>query len=66
MREALKVGVSGVRGIVGDSLTPPVGLSFAQAFGTFVGRGPVNVGRDTRPSGEMLERAVVAGLISVG
>jgi len=66
MREALKVGVSGVRGVVGDSLTPPVVLSFAQAFGTFVGRGAVVVGRDTRPSGEMLERAVVAGLISVG
>lgn len=66
MREVLKVGVSGVRGIVGDSLTPSVVLSFAQAFGMFVGRGPVNVGRDTRPSGELLERAVVAGLISVG
>lgn len=66
MREALKVGVSGVRGVVGDSLTPPVVMGFVQAFGTFVGRGPVAVGRDTRPSGEALERAVAAGLISVG
>ena len=66
MKEALKVGVSGVRGVVGDSFTPQVAASFAQAFGTFVGRGAVVVGRDTRPSGMMIERAVVAGLQSVG
>ena len=66
MKEALKVGVSGVRGVVGDSLTPQVAASFAQAFGTFVGRGAVVVGRDTRPSGAMIERAVIAGLQSVG
>lgn len=66
MKEALKVGVSGVRGVVGDSFTPQVAASFAQAFGTFVGRGAVVVGRDTRPSGAMIEKAVVAGLQSVG
>lgn len=66
MKEALKVGVSGVRGVVGDSFTPQVAVSFAQAFGVFVGRGPVVVGRDTRPSGVMIEKAVVAGLQSVG
>lgn len=66
MRERLKVGVSGVRGVVGDSFTPQIAAGFAQAFGTFVGRGPVLVGRDTRPSGLMIEHAVVAGLQSVG
>ncbi len=66
MKEALKVGVSGVRGVVGDSFTPQVAASFAQAFGAFVGRGAVVVARDTRPSGAMIERAVVAGLQSVG
>lgn len=66
MKEALKVGVSGVRGIVGDSFTPQLAAGFAQAFGTFVGQGPVVVGRDTRPSGLMIEYAVVAGLQSVG
>jgi len=66
VKEALKVGVSGVRGVVGDSFTPQVATSFAQAFGTFVGRGAVVVGRDTRPSGVMIERAVVSGLLSVG
>ncbi|MCX7010759.1 MAG: hypothetical protein NTY53_26540 [Kiritimatiellaeota bacterium] len=66
MKESLKVGVSGVRGIVGESFTPQLAASFAQAFGTFGGRGPVVVGRDTRPSGIMLEQAVMAGLQSVG
>ena len=66
MKEALKVGVSGVRGVVGESFTPQLAAGFAQAFGTFVGQGPVLVGRDTRPSGFMLESAVVAGLQSVG
>lgn len=55
-----------MRGVVGDSFTPQLASSFAQAFGTFVGRGVVVVGRDTRPSGAMIERAVVAGLQSVG
>lgn len=66
MRETLKVSVSGVRGVVGRSFTPQIALSFAQAFGTFVGRGTVVVARDTRPSGAMFEQAVVAGLQSVG
>lgn len=66
MKESLKVGVSGVRGVVGESFTPQLAATFAQAFGTFVGRGPVVVGRDTRPSGPMLEQAVIAGLQSVG
>jgi phosphomannomutase len=66
MNQTLKVGISGVRGIVGESFTPQLAASFAQAFGTFTGRGPVLVGRDTRPSGPMFEQAVVAGLESVG
>ncbi len=66
MKESLKVGVSGVRGVVGESFTPQLAATFAQAFGAFVGRGPVVVGRDTRPSGPMLEQAVIAGLQSVG
>lgn len=66
MREALKVGVSGVRGIVGKSFSPQVATEFAQAFGTSVGRGPVVVGRDTRTTGQMVENAVIAGLQSVG
>lgn len=62
----LKVSVSGVRGIVGESLTVPLVSGFASAFGSYVGPGRIIVGRDTRPSGAMLEHAVIAGLLAVG
>jgi phosphomannomutase len=66
MKENLKIGVSGVRGVVGASFSPQLAISFAEAFGTLVGRGAVLIGRDTRPSGPMVEHAVVAGLMAVG
>ena len=62
----LKISVSGVRGIVGESLTPHLVTQFAQAFGSYIGRGDILVGRDTRTSGAMLEEAIVAGLLAVG
>ena len=62
----LKIGVSGVRGVVGESLSPVLVADFAAAFGEFAGGGRVLVGRDTRSSGEMYENAVAAGLLSVG
>ncbi len=66
MKETLKISVSGVRGVVGDSFSPQLAASFAQAFGAFVGQGDVMIARDTRKSGAMIEQAVVAGLMSVG
>lgn len=66
MKKGLKVGISGVRGVVGESFTPQLAASFAMAFGSYVRSGAVMVGRDTRPSGKMIEHAVVAGLQSVG
>ncbi|GAB4111253.1 MAG: phosphoglucosamine mutase [Acidobacteriota bacterium] len=63
---ALKIGVSGVRGIAGSALTPQIVTSFAAAFGTWCGKGEVVVGTDTRPSREMAACAVEAGLVSVG
>ena len=62
----LKISISGVRGVVGDSLTPRLVTRFAQAFATYVGSGRVVMGRDTRTSGEMVRQAVVAGLVSSG
>ena len=63
---ALMVSVSGVRGLVGETLTPAVALQFAQAYGTLLGGGRVAVGRDSRPSGEMYAAAVTAGLAAAG
>ncbi len=65
-RVNLKISVSGVRGTVGDSLTPSLVCGFAAAFGEYVGGGRVIIGRDTRNSGPMFEQAVVAGLLAVG
>jgi phosphomannomutase len=62
----LKISVSGIRGEIGEFLTPAVACDFAQAFGTYVGRGRVVLGRDTRTSGEMLEHAVTCGLLATG
>ncbi|MBI4874364.1 MAG: phosphoglucosamine mutase, partial [Acidobacteria bacterium] len=62
----LKIGVSGIRGVVGEFLTPTLACAFAQAFGTYVGAGRVVVGRDTRSSGPMLQHAVQCGLLAAG
>ncbi len=62
----LIVSVSGIRGIVGMSLTPEAATRFAGALGATVKGGRVVVGRDSRPSGEMLKHAVVAGLTAAG
>lgn len=62
----LKISISGVRGVVGDSLTPTLLTRFAQAFGTYVGARTIVIGRDPRTSGEMVKQAVIAGLLSSG
>jgi phosphomannomutase len=62
----LKISISGVRGVVGESLTPKLLTRFAQAFGTHTGPGTIVIGRDPRTSGEMVKHAVVAGILSTG
>jgi phosphomannomutase len=62
----LKIGASGVRGVVGDALTPELIVNFACAFGTWCGAGPVVIGRDTRRSSICFRAAVVSGLLSTG
>jgi phosphomannomutase len=70
MPSGLMVSVSGVRGRVGEALTPEVVTRFAAAFGAWAGArspgGPVVLGRDSRTSGPMFARAAAAGLMSVG
>jgi len=66
----LMVSVSGVRGRVGEALTPEVIARYAAGFGAWaIARGKgrtVVVGRDSRVSGPMYHRATVAALQSVG
>jgi len=60
------ISVAGVRGIVGESLTPPVLARFAAAFARELPAGPVVIGRDARLSGPMVLRAVAAGVTAAG
>jgi phosphomannomutase len=62
----LKIGVSGIRGVVGEFLTPALTAAFGRAFATYVGGGRVVVGRDTRSTGPMLQHAVQCGLLASG
>jgi phosphomannomutase len=64
--EPLKIGITGVRGVVGETLTPELVVRFAEAFGAYLDGSRVLVCRDPRPSGPMLQAAVTAGLLSVG
>ena len=62
----LKIGITGVRGIVGETFTPELAVEFAEAFGTYLDRGRILVCRDTRPTGPMIRSAVLAGLLAAG
>jgi len=62
----LIVGISGIRGLVGDTLTPDVAARFAMAYASSLEPRLVVLGRDTRPSGEALAAAVTAGLVAAG
>ena len=62
----LKIGIAGVRGVVGESFTPELIVSFAQAFATYMDGSRILVCRDTRPSGSMVQAAVSAGLLGAG
>jgi phosphomannomutase len=73
--DALMMGVSGLRGTIGGSLTPAVVMRWAAAYATYLkaSQSPVNgshfvvvVGRDTRPSGAFVRDAACAALAACG
>jgi len=59
-------GTDGVRGIVGEDLTPDLVERLGKAATLWTGRGRVLVGRDTRGSGPELEDALARGIVSAG
>ncbi len=63
-------GTDGIRGIANKELTPELAFRVGRAGGYVltkdVEKPKILVGRDTRISGEMLEGALVSGLLSVG
>lgn len=61
------VSVSGIRGVIGDTLNVGQVLGLAEAFGVAIAHCErVVVGRDTRATGPLLVQAVCAGLRAVG
>ena len=66
--------ISGIRGTIGgkvdQALTPIDAVKFAAAFGTWVkeksGKSKIIIGRDARPSGEMISNLVTSTLIGLG
>ena len=58
-------GTNGVRGVVGDMITPTLVLKIGAALGS-MRKGTIAVGRDTRTSGEALVHALKAGLLMTG
>ena len=62
----LIASTSGVRGVIGNGLDPQVAVTYGAAFGTFLKKGTVILGSDSRPSGEMIRRAVTSGLLATG
>lgn len=64
-------GTDGVRGVANTELTPEFAFKLGRVGGYVLTkdanvRPKVLIGRDTRISGEMLESALVAGLLSIG
>ena len=61
------VSVSGIRGIIGDTLNIDELLRLAAAYGTAIAPGGLVVlGRDSRPTGPLVAQAVAAGLRAAG
>ena len=68
---SLMVSISGIRGIIGDSLTPEVAVKYTAAFAEYCRRisgGPpaIVVGRDGRSTGSMLSDLVCSTLAAAG
>ena len=63
-------GTDGVRGVANKELTPKLAFELGRAGAAVLGhsgkRPIIVIGKDTRLSGDMLENALTAGILSVG
>ena len=58
--------ISGVRGLTGSHLNPSVSKKYARALHSFLPDGVIMCGRDSRPSGEMIQSIMTDELIRLG
>lgn len=64
------ISISGIRGIVGESLTPDIVVKYASAFGEYCKRAcpdklEVIIGRDGWTSGRLIDNIVSSTLLSL-
>ena len=59
------ISVSGLRGVIGESLTPDLAARYVAAFSRELGEGPMVVTRDGRESGPMLVHSIKAALFGL-
>lgn len=62
----LIISVSGLRGIVGETLTPELACRFIASYAKSMPPGPIVLGRDGRTSGPMLKAAITSALNACG
>jgi phosphomannomutase len=60
------ISVSGLRGVIGDSLTPEVATRYVAAFAAELPEGPIVMTRDGRATGAMLADLIRGTLMAVG
>ena len=62
----LMVGVSGIRGIVGEDITPEILVKYINGFAEYIGGKTVVLGRDSRVTGEMISSIIKGVLMAKG
>ena len=60
------ISVSGLRGVIGTSLTPEIAVRYVAAFAESLPAGPVVITRDGRHTGPMVAAAVQSALLATG
>ncbi|MEI6240661.1 MAG: phosphoglucosamine mutase [Planctomycetia bacterium] len=66
MADTLIVSVSGLRGVVGSTLTPDVAVRYAAAFAATLPPGPIVIGRDGRTHGPVFAAALREFFVASG
>jgi len=62
----MKISISGIRGIYGTDFFPNDVLRFCDGFSKLIKNGKCVIGRDTRTTGDMIEKLVSATLLERG
>ncbi len=66
MATQLMKSVSGIRGVVGDTMTPDLIIRVSHAFAVFMKKGKIVIGRDGRCTGHAISSMVESALVMHG